>query len=82
MRAEALKLVHELRDDGFAVDYSLTGAKVGKQFQMADALDARFALTLGPEEWKGGKMKLKRLATGEEATVPLTNVKELLRKGE
>jgi len=82
LRADALKLVRELRDDGFAVDYSLTEAKVGKQFQMADALDARFALTLGPEEWKAGTIKLKKLATGEETTVPLTNVKEVLGKGE
>jgi len=82
LRPEALKLIHELRDDGFSVDYGLSEAKIGKQFQMADALGARFALTLGPEEWKSGKMKLKRLATGEEATVPLTNVKEVLRKGE
>jgi histidyl-tRNA synthetase len=82
LRPEAVKLAHELRDDGFSVDYSLAEAKVGKQFQMADALGARFALTLGPEEWKVGKMKLKRLATGEEAMVDLANVKESLRKGE
>jgi len=81
LRPEALKLIHKLREEGIAVDYSLTETKVGRQFQMADALGARFALTIGPDEWKLGKMKLKRLATGGEATLDFTNVKGTLREG-
>jgi histidyl-tRNA synthetase len=66
LRGEALKLIHQLRDDGISVDYSLTPAKVGKQFQAASASEAKFALVVGREEWKGGEVKLKKLATGEE----------------
>jgi len=80
LRAEALKVIHQLREDGIAVDYSLTETKVGKQFQLADALGARFALTIGPDEWKLGKMKLKKLATSVEATLDFTNVKGLLHE--
>src|ERR1017187_720341 len=80
LRPEALKLIHELREDGIAVDYSLTETKVSKQFQLADALEARFALTIGPDEWKLGKMKLKKLTTGGETTLDFTNVKGMLHE--
>jgi histidyl-tRNA synthetase len=66
LRSEALKLIHDLRDAGVAVDYSLTPAKVAKQFQTASALGAPFALVIGPEEWRSGEVKVKNLATGEE----------------
>ena len=66
LRAPALKLIHDLRDAGVAVDYSLTPAKVGKQFQAASALGAPFALVVGHEEWRCGEVKVKNLATGEE----------------
>ena len=79
LRSEALKLIHELRDSGIAVDYSLTHAKVGKQFQTADAAGARFALVVGPDEWKAGQVKVKNLATEKEERVSLAEVKEILR---
>ena len=66
LRSAALTLIHQLRDAGIAIDYALTPAKVGKQFQAASASGARFALVVGPEEWKTGEVKVKNLATGEE----------------
>jgi histidyl-tRNA synthetase len=47
---------------------------------MAFALGASFAVTIGPDEWKLGKMKLKKMATGEEVALDFTNVRDLLRK--
>ncbi len=70
LRAEALKLIHQLRDEGIAVDYAFTETKVGKQFQAASACGARYALVIGPDEWKSGEVKLKNLATGEERRLP------------
>ncbi len=67
LRAEALKLIHQLRDAGVSVDYSLTPAKVSKQFQSASASGAWFALVIGSEEWKAGEVKLKDLRTGQES---------------
>ena len=69
LRSAALKLVHDLRDAGVSADYSLTPAKVGKQFQSAGALGARFAVVVGPEEWTAGEVTLKNLATGEQTRV-------------
>ncbi len=69
LRSAALKLIHDLRDAGVSVDYSLTPAKVGKQFQNASASGAKFAVVVGPEEWAAGEVTLKNLATGEQTRV-------------
>lgn len=65
-RADALGLVQQLRGMGFRVDYPLSSAKVGKQFQSAEQAGARFAVVVG-DEWP--QLKLKTLATREEALV-------------
>jgi histidyl-tRNA synthetase len=67
-RAEALKLVEQLRSQGYATDYSLHPMKVGKQFQQAEASGAQYALVIG-QEWP--LLKLKRLADRVEETVSL-----------
>ena len=62
-RPEALGLVQSLRGAGFRIDYPFAAEKVGKQFQAAEALGARFAVLVGAE-WP--QVKLKTLATREE----------------
>jgi histidyl-tRNA synthetase len=49
------------------VDYPLTAAKVGKQFQTAEQLGASRAVLVG-DEWP--QVKVKTLATREEVLVP------------
>jgi histidyl-tRNA synthetase len=66
-RADALALVQQLRDAGQRVDFPLSAAKVGKQFQTAETLGARCAVLVG-DEWP--QVKLKTLATREEVLVP------------
>ncbi|MGO9526633.1 MAG: histidine--tRNA ligase [Verrucomicrobiia bacterium] len=80
LRAEALKLIHQLRDAGIAVDYAFTETKVGKQFQSASAVGARYALVIGPDEWKSGEVKLKNLAAETEERVTVSKATEILRK--
>ncbi len=74
LRAEALKLIHQLRDAGIAVDYALTPSKVGKQFEAADKLGARYAVVVGPDEWKTGAVKLKNLAVKTEEQIAVGEV--------
>jgi histidyl-tRNA synthetase len=66
-RADALAQVHALRDQNYRVDYPLTPAKVGKQFQTAEQLGARLAVLFG-DEWP--QLKLKDLRTGDQSPVP------------
>ena len=66
-RADALAQIQALRDRGYRVDFPLTQAKVGKQFQTAEQLGARIAILFG-DEWP--QVKLKDLRTGEQSLLP------------
>jgi histidyl-tRNA synthetase len=66
-RANALADAQKLRDLGYRVDYPLSPAKVGKQFQTAEDLDTTMAILYG-DEWP--QVKVKTLATREEVLVP------------
>lgn len=48
-RPEGLRLVQELRETGYRVGFPLGGAKVGKQFQMAEEQRAHIAVVIGAE---------------------------------
>lgn len=63
LRGQALGLVQRLREAGVRVDFALTAAKVGKQFQAAEQIGARLAVVVG-DEWP--ELKVKELATREE----------------
>jgi histidyl-tRNA synthetase len=65
-RGAALAQIQVLRDAGYRVDYPLTPAKVGKQFQTAEQVGARVAILFG-DEWP--ELKLKDLRTGEQTLV-------------
>ena len=76
-RTDALGLVQQLRGAGFRVDYPLSAAKVGKQFQAAENAGARHAVVIG-DEWP--QIKLKTLATREETLVTLDELSARLQK--
>ncbi len=75
-RTEALGVVQTLREAGWRTDYALSAAKVGKQFQVAETLGAKFAVVIGAE-WP--EVKVKDLATREERLVAAENVATLGR---
>lgn len=72
-RSDALVQIQALRDQNYRVDYSLTPAKVGKQFQTAEHLRARLAILFG-DEWP--QVKIKDLSTGDQVLVPLEELSE------
>ncbi len=74
-RPDALALVQRLREAGKRTDFPLTAVKVGKQFQTAEQLGARFAVVIG-EEWP--QVKVKTLATREEKLIAADEVVGLL----
>ncbi len=80
-RADALAQIQALRDRGYRVDFPLTSAKVGKQFQTAEQLGARIAILFG-DEWP--QVALKNLATGKQELIDcdslLTRLDSMFRK--
>jgi histidyl-tRNA synthetase len=75
-RSEALNLVQNLRGAGLRVDFPLTAAKVGKQFQSAEQSGAELAVVVG-DEWP--KVSIKTLATRYEEQIPHTELADWLR---
>ncbi len=76
-RPEALRIVQTLREAGQRVDFPLVPAKVGKQFQTAEQLGARFAVLVG-DEWP--QVKVKALATREETLIAPESLLESLTR--
>ena len=74
-RPQALALVGQLRDAGRRVDFALGAQKVGKQFQAAETMGAKYAAVVG-NAWP--QVKLKTLATREEIVLPVEELAEHL----
>ncbi|MDD5628331.1 MAG: histidine--tRNA ligase [Elusimicrobia bacterium] len=77
LRLQTLGLAKRLRAAGLSVDVYPGTGKLKAQFKYADAVKARYALVLGPDEAAAGKVKAKELATGAEAAF---GIEELLAR--
>ena len=75
-RPDALQIVQSLRAAGFSCDYSYQPAKVGKQFQTAEQLGARSAITVGTEF---PTVKLKLLASRTESSLDAADILTALK---
>jgi histidyl-tRNA synthetase len=80
LRNDCLKLVHDLRAAGLAVDYPLTASKPDKQFKRAQELRAVYVVKL--ERSDGGPLiaKVKNLASRTEESCEPGQVAEVLRR--
>ncbi len=67
----AFMLAYELRKAGLRVETDLIGRSVKSQFKYADKVGARYVLTIGEDELRENRAKLKCMENGEEIIVPL-----------
>lgn len=80
-RANALAAVQNLRSAGLRVDFSFSAQKVGKQFQAAENVKARFALVFGAEYPQVQvKNLVSRSQTMVDAAALVSTVQEELSK--
>jgi histidyl-tRNA synthetase len=70
----AWNLLAELRAAGIAADMDLANRSMKAQFKIADREAARFCLILGDDELAKNEVKLKNLKTGEESSIPKTEI--------
>jgi len=66
LRENAIQLANSLRQSGIPVDYTLQPAKVGKQFQLAEALGAARTVVVG-REWP--QLRVKQLSDRTERII-------------
>ena len=70
LRPQTLKLVHDFRAAGYAVEYPLTSAKPDKQFKRAQELKVSFTAQLE----SGDYVRLRNLATRKEIVAGVNDV--------
>jgi histidyl-tRNA synthetase len=75
---DAVGLASRLRSEGLRADLDLSGRSVRAQFRSADKRRAMAALVVG-EEWGDGLLRVKRLASGEEAVVRVEEAPQWLK---
>ena len=76
---QSLALATDLRNAGLRVELYPEADKLGKQFKYAAARAATFAAVLGGDEIARGEVTLKRLATGDQESVPRGDVAARIR---
>lgn len=71
--ADAFELAQELRAKGLNIEFDLANKKFTKQLEKASKI-AKFALILGEDEIKSGKVSVKNLSTSEQVSVDRNDV--------
>jgi histidyl-tRNA synthetase len=66
LRPASLQLIHDLREQGYAIEYSFTPAKSDKQFKRAVELNANFSIKLELDLDGKRFIKIKNLKTRSE----------------
>jgi histidyl-tRNA synthetase len=74
-RPDAIQLASSLRQSGITVDYWFQPAKVGRQFQQAEALHASYAIVVG-QEWP--QVRIKALAERRQELISIDELPALL----
>jgi histidyl-tRNA synthetase len=77
-RGAAFMLALELRRAGLSVEVDYTGRALRAQMREANRLGARAAVLIGEDEMQAGTVTLRDMASGEQQTVPRTDVVQLL----
>ncbi len=80
LRGESLKVIHDLRAAGLAVDYSLAAAKSDRQFKRAQELNAAHTIKLERDQAGALQARIKNLKTRQETVVPPAEAAARLRE--
>ena len=75
-----LPIIFELRRSGVKVDYPFKISGFGKQFKMADAVGAKFAVIFGEDELSKNSVKIKDLKLGTETEVEISKLLPFFQK--
>jgi histidyl-tRNA synthetase len=79
--ADAIRLAGELRAAGLRVDVYPEADKLGKQFKYASSRAIPFVAIVGDDEAAKGEVAIKRLATGEQASVTRNSAADFIQRG-
>lgn len=79
LRSQVFDMTMRLRDAGISSDCDHQARSLKSQFKLADRLDARFVVIVGPDELAEGQATLRNMVTKDERRVALSDLAETLR---
>lgn len=79
-KQKGLRLMRELRQEGYRVEMDCMARNLKGQFKYADRLRARKTIVLGDDELKDGVATIRDMAVSEQQTVPFDKIRESLDK--
>jgi histidyl-tRNA synthetase len=79
MNAEAARLARELRRHDLIIELGDENFRLKKSLETASKIRARYVVIVGENEVKAGAFALKRLATGDQVTVPRAELPSRIR---
>lgn len=79
VRAEALKLVTELRRAGLAVDTDFMGRSLGRAMEYANALKVKRVVVVGSRELDKGQVVVRDMTTGQQELVARADLALVLK---
>jgi histidyl-tRNA synthetase len=77
---DAVRVSRELIAKGVAAEADIMGRKLGRQLEYADSRGIPFALIIGPEEIRTGKLKLKDMRKKSESILGIDEIIQAVRK--
>ena len=78
--AECTKAASILRENGLNVQVDFENKKIAKKFKYADKLNVKYVIVIGEEEVKNNVVTLKDMITGEQNTLEIEKVIEIIKK--
>jgi histidyl-tRNA synthetase len=66
-----VKLLHELRKEGYSAERDYLDRKIKAQLKTADRLQAKYVAVLGEDELQANKISVKDMESGNQVEVPL-----------
>src|SRR5579872_3767514 len=82
MNREAARLGRELRQAGIVTELGDDSFRLKKSLETASKLGARFALIVGENEAQSGTFALKHLGSGQQQSVPRSELPGRIKSGE
>lgn len=78
-KQKAMRVISNLRNNGFVTDYDLQDRSLAKQLDDASSKNASVAIILAPKEIEQGEVIIKSLTTGKEKRTSIQNLVNELR---
>ena len=78
-RAKAMKIVSDLRKDGYYAECDISARSLKAQMKYADKIGARYTLILGDSELENGHAQLKDMANSTQEEIEIDSICQIIK---